>query len=217
MASRLCTAVKVFSPNAPASRAFSASAAILAGRQVGRQRKPDKKFDVDHMEKFNFDDQTTIGHDLFENIREVRKYLRMTNYELPKLSVFAKPFVPPTSGQILKFKSHTYLGEGHPVERKAVLNVKVSDLKLTEQQRHTLLLLSGPRYHVDTDELIFSSEKFPNRKQNKKYLSDILDKLIEETKKAGDAFADVPLNLREPKKRLEFPKEWARPAKAEAQ
>ena len=30
--------------------------------------------------------QTTIGHELFDNIREVRKYLRKAQYELPKLS-----------------------------------------------------------------------------------------------------------------------------------
>lgn len=95
---------------------------------------------------------------------------------------FAKPFVPPTSDQILKFKSHTYLGEGHPVERKVVLSVKVADLKLSNTERHKFLLLAGPRYHVDTDELILSSEKFPHRKQNKKYVRDTLDALLKESK-----------------------------------
>lgn len=95
---------------------------------------------------------------------------------------FAKPFVPPTSDHILKFKSHTYLGEGHPVERKVVLSVKVADLKLSNTERHKFLLLAGPRYHVDTDELILSSEKFPHRKQNKKYVRDTLDALLKESK-----------------------------------
>lgn len=69
----------------PACRAFSSTSASLAGRQGGRFRKPEKKFDVAYMEKFEFDDQTTIGHELFENIRTVRQYLRKTEYELPKL------------------------------------------------------------------------------------------------------------------------------------
>ncbi|EIE76552.1 hypothetical protein RO3G_01256 [Rhizopus delemar RA 99-880] len=111
------------------------------------------------MPRFEFDDQTTLGHNLFDNIRQVRQYLRKTEFELPKLNVYAKPFEAPSSDQILKFKSHTYLGEGHPVERKVVLSVKVDDLKLNDTEKHKFLLLSGPRYHVDTEELIMSRSK----------------------------------------------------------
>lgn len=68
-----------------AIRQLSTSSPALAGRQSPR-RKAEKKFDVDFMPKFDFDDQTTIGHTLFDNIREVRKYLRKTEFELPKLS-----------------------------------------------------------------------------------------------------------------------------------
>lgn len=72
-------------PNAV--RQISTTSVALAGRQVGGQRrKAEKKFDVDFMPKFDFDDQTTIGHSLFENIREVRQYLRKTEFELPKLN-----------------------------------------------------------------------------------------------------------------------------------
>lgn len=70
-----------------AIRQFSSTSIALAGRQGGGQRrKAEKKFDVDFMPKFDFDDQTTIGHSLFENIREVRQYLRKTEFELPKLN-----------------------------------------------------------------------------------------------------------------------------------
>ncbi|KAG1050293.1 hypothetical protein G6F46_003210 [Rhizopus delemar] len=190
-----------------ACRSFSTAPVTLAGRQ-GARRKPAKKFDVDDMPRFEFDDQTTLGHNLFDNIRQVRQYLRKTEFELPKLNVYAKPFEAPSSDQILKFKSHTYLGEGHPVERKVVLSVKVDDLKLNDTEKHKFLLLSGPRYHVDTEELIMSSERFPKRQQNKKFLIDTLNKLIKEAKDTKDTFADVPLNLPKPKTRLEFPKEW---------
>ncbi|KAI7882534.1 hypothetical protein K492DRAFT_145028 [Lichtheimia hyalospora FSU 10163] len=196
-------------------RTFASTTIALAGRQGGRFRRPEKKYDVDHMEQFQFDDQTTMGHDLFENIRTVRQYLRKTEYELPKLKSFAKPFVAPSSDQILKFKSHTYLGEGHPVERKVVLSVKVTDLKLSNSERHKFLLLAGPRYHVDTDELVLSSEKFPHRKQNKKYVRDTLDALLKESKNTKDTFEDIPLDLPQPKKKLQFPKEWARPQQAQ--
>lgn len=147
------------------------------------------------------------------------------------LLAFAKPFEAPTSDQILKVKSHTYVGEGHPVEKKVVLNVKVSDLKLSATEKHKFLLLSGPRYNVNTEELVMSSERFPHRKQNKKYLLDVLNKLIAEAKvistggsphprhsidflfskqDSKDTFADIPLDLPKPKQRLEFPKEWIR-------
>jgi hypothetical protein len=98
------------------------------------------------------------------------------------LIAFAKPFEAPKADQILKVKTHTYLGEGHPVERKVVLSVKVADLKLNETEKHKFLLLSGPRYNVNTEELVMSSEKFPHRKQNKKFLIDTLNKLIKEAK-----------------------------------
>lgn len=95
---------------------------------------------------------------------------------------FAKPFEAPTTDQILRVKSHTYVGEGHPVEKKVVLNVKVSDLNLNATEKHKFLLLSGSRYNVNTEELVMSSERFPHRKQNKKYLLDVLNKLIIEAK-----------------------------------
>ncbi|KAI9475547.1 MAG: mitochondrial ribosomal subunit protein-domain-containing protein [Benjaminiella poitrasii] len=193
-----------------ATRQFSVSSMTLAGRQMGSRRKAEKKYDVDFMPTFNFDDQTTIGHNLFDNIREVRQYLRKTEYELPKLSAFAKPFEPPKSNEILKFKTHTYLGEGHPLERKVVLSVKVADLELNETALHKFLLLSGPRYNVNTEELVMSCERFPHRKQNKKFLVDTLHTLIKEAKDTKDTFADIPLDLPKPKQRLEFPKEWIR-------
>ncbi|KAI8982007.1 mitochondrial ribosomal subunit protein-domain-containing protein [Mycotypha africana] len=193
-----------------AVKQFSTSSAALVGRQTTGRRKPAKKYDVDDMPKFNFDDQTTIGHELFNNIREVRKYLRKTEFELPKLSAYAKPFEPPKASHILKFKTHTYVGEGHPVERKVVLSVKVDDLKLDAEEKHKFLLLSGPRYNVNTGELTMSCERFPQIKQNKKFLIDALKKLVKEAKDKTDTFADVPLNLPKPKQRLEFPKEWIR-------
>lgn len=65
-------------------RTFSTTA-VNAARSGGR-RRAQRKYDIDSMEKFNFDDQTSLGHDLFENIRTVRQYLRKTEFELPKLN-----------------------------------------------------------------------------------------------------------------------------------
>lgn len=76
----------VMKGNSLSLRQFSTTTIALAGRQTGPRRKADKKFDVEFMPKFDFDDQTTIGHNLFENIRQVREYLRKTEFELPKLN-----------------------------------------------------------------------------------------------------------------------------------
>lgn len=54
-----------------------------------------------------------------------------------------------------------------------------------------------------------SCENFPTRAQNKRYLGDMIEKLIEEAK-TGDSFADIPLDLRhhKPKPKYTWPKEW---------
>lgn len=81
---------------------------------------------------------------------------------------------------------------------------------LTEEQRLTLLKLVGTRYNPDKDLIKMSCEKFPSRAQNKRYLGDLINSLIKEAKE-GDSFADIPLDLRhhKPKRRHEFPREWA--------
>lgn len=105
------------------------------------------------------------------------------------------------------------MGETHPAESKVVLELSSKDLTptyLTEEQRLTLLKLVGVRYNPDKDIIRMSCEKFPSRAQNKRYLGDMIEKLIKEAKE-GDSFADIPLDLRhrKPKKRLTFPEEWA--------
>ncbi|BAE54719.1 unnamed protein product [Aspergillus oryzae RIB40] len=54
-----------------------------------------------------------------------------------------------------------------------------------------------------------SCEKFTTRAQNKRYLADTVNSLIKEAKE-GDAFADIPLDLRhhKPKTKLQFPDSW---------
>lgn len=88
----LSSHVSRMTTKAAITRALSTSAVQLAGRQRPGRRS-EHPFDVENMEKFNFDDQTTIGHELFDNIREVRKYLRKTKYEIPKLSGMLKVLV----------------------------------------------------------------------------------------------------------------------------
>ncbi|KAF9430062.1 37S ribosomal protein S24, mitochondrial [Podila epigama] len=173
-------------------------------------------FDITNLEEFNFDDSTTTGYDQLEAQREVRKYLRITKYELPKLKAFAKPFQPPSKTEILRFRTTTYLGEpNHPAARKVVMTVPTKSLPLTNPELHKFLLLVGPRYDPVHEQIKMSCERFADRSQNFKWLSDVLDTLINEAKKDPETVADVPLDLRHAAKamkpKVRFPKEWNRP------
>lgn len=55
-----------------------------------------------------------------------------------------------------------------------------------------------------------SAENFETQAQNKRYLGDTVNTLINEAKDAEDLFADVPFDFRhhKPKPRLQFPEEW---------
>ncbi|KAF9583860.1 37S ribosomal protein S24, mitochondrial [Lunasporangiospora selenospora] len=175
--------------------------------------------DISNLEEFRFDDSTTMGHDALEAQREVRKYLRITKYELPKLQAYRKAFQPPASTQILKFRTSTYIGEpNHPAAKKVVLTVDSNSLPLTNAELHKFLLLVGPRYDPIKHQVKMSCEKFQDRSQNFKWLSDTMDRLINEAKNDPEAVADVPLDLRHVEKhrkpKLTFPKEWNRPVAA---
>jgi small subunit ribosomal protein S35 len=105
------------------------------------------------------------------------------------------------------------LGEQHPAENKVVVELNSKDLvpkHLTEEQRQTFLKLVGPRYNPDTEIIRMSTEKYTSRAQNKRYLGDLVQALIQQAKE-GDSFADIPLDLRhhKPKKKISFPDSWA--------
>lgn len=124
----------------------------------------------------------------------------------------AKPFSLPPETHLLRFRYTTYMGEQHPAENKVVVELCSKDLVpkyLTEEQRQTFLKLVGPRYNPDTDIVKMSTEKYTTRAQNKRYLADLVNKLIKEAKE-GDSFADIPLDLRhhKPKRKVFFPEEW---------
>ncbi|KAG0336429.1 37S ribosomal protein S24, mitochondrial [Podila minutissima] len=149
--------------------------------------------DISNLDDFQFDDSTTVGYDTMEAQREVRKYLRITKYELPKLKDFVKPFQPPTKTQILRFRTSTYLGEAnHPAAPKVVLTVPTKSLPLTNPELHKFLLLVGPRYDP-----------------------------VKEAKKDPEQFKDVELDLRHAAKsmkpKVRFPKEWNRPVNKAAE
>jgi small subunit ribosomal protein S35 len=103
------------------------------------------------------------------------------------------------------------MGESHPAAKKVVLQFCPKDLpNLTEDQRLKLIKLVGTRYNPDNDIIKMACEKFEAPAQNKRYLGDLVNKLIDEAKNGVDSFKDIPLDLRhrKPKKTIKFPEEW---------
>ncbi|OCT52917.1 37S ribosomal protein Rsm24 [Cladophialophora carrionii] len=154
---------------------------------------------------------TSVAHSELDLHREIREYTRVIAWDMPLLQNFVKPFTPPSSSTPLRFRYTTYLGEYHPAARKVTVQFCTKDLpNLTEQQRQKLLKLVGPRYNPDTDVVKMSCEQFEAPAQNKRYLGDLVKKLLDEARNGKDSFADVPLDLRhhKSKKRVEFPEAW---------
>lgn len=126
---------------------------------------------------------------------------------------FVKEFKPPTESEPLRFRYTTYMGESHPAAKKVVVQFCTKDLpNLTEEQRVKLIKLVGPRYNPDKDVVKMACEKFEAPAQNKRYLGDLVNKLIDEAKNGDDSFKDIPLDLRhhksKAKKSIKFPEEW---------
>lgn len=161
-------------------------------------------------EVFNEDDITEVAHSKLDELREGRHYARIAAWEMPLLSKLAKPFVPPTAQQPLRFRYTTYMGEYHPAEKKVVVEFAPKDLGLTPVQTEKLKKLVGTRYNPSKDSIKMSCESFGQPAQNKRYLSDLVDKLIAEAKDPKDTFEDVPLDTRHHtvKTKPKYPKEW---------
>ncbi|KAL2835204.1 mitochondrial ribosomal subunit protein-domain-containing protein [Aspergillus cavernicola] len=160
-----------------------------------------------------FDDEiTSMAHAEVELHREVREYARITAWDMPFLAKLAKPFTLPPQSHILRFRYTTYLGESHPAENKVVVELSTGDLVpqyLSEDQRQTFLKLVGTRFNPEKDIVRMSCEKYSTRAQNKRYLGDLIGTLIKEAKE-GDAFTDIPLDLRHHKSKPKhrFPDSW---------
>ncbi|KAG0129017.1 mitochondrial ribosomal subunit protein-domain-containing protein [Tuber indicum] len=160
------------------------------------------------------DDFTSSGHSELLRHREARSYARLAMYEMPLLSRLSKPFRPPSRAEVLRFRYTTYFGEAHPAESKVVVEFAPRDLvSLTAAQRGKLVKMVGARFDPERGVVKMSCEMFELQAQNKRYLSDLVDRLILEAKDESDDFGDIPFDfrhytakLKRPKAR--FPKAW---------
>ncbi|TIA69204.1 hypothetical protein E3P91_03720 [Wallemia ichthyophaga] len=146
-----------------------------------------------------------------ESKRRWLAYMRMEEFELPKLEKYKKEFVPPADDQVVKVRTLEYLNQKpHPASVKSVISVKIKDLPLTDGScKHKAKLLAGPRWSgpqssilngkliEDIDgEVKISSENFPHRAQNVRWCSDKLQLLIKESNDNSYNFDDIPLDTR---------------------
>lgn len=150
-------------------------------------------------------------------MRELRAYYRKIMYEMPQFKRnflcdvtyidFAKPFRPPTRYEVLRFRYTSYLGENHPAAKKVVLTFTVRQLRqalvadreetiYNDAWEHKFKLLCGTRYNAETDEVRMSSEQYPFPAQNKRWLSDKLDEMIEAATVLFSNFAMLTIDRR---------------------
>jgi small subunit ribosomal protein S35 len=126
------------------------------------------------------------------------------------------------------------MGEEHPAESKVVVEFAPQDLPLAPPERRKLIKLAGVRYNPDKRVVRISCEMFDYQVQNKRYLSDLVDRLIAEAQvrptcihscgsnnvqDQSDTFEDIPFDFRhnKVKKKIEFPWEWVEIAKQKEQ
>ncbi|KAI8948424.1 mitochondrial ribosomal subunit protein-domain-containing protein [Xylaria longipes] len=161
-------------------------------------------------DKFDEDDIMSLAHGKFEEFREYREYARIAAWQMPLLSKLATPFEAPTAQEPLRFRYTSYMGEFHPAEKKVVVEFCPRDLPLNEAQQQKLRKLLGSRWNPETDIAKMSCEQFEHTAQNKRYLGDLVNKLVAQAKDPTDMFEDVPLDTRHHtfKVKPKFPKEW---------
>ncbi|KAK3995768.1 mitochondrial ribosomal subunit protein-domain-containing protein [Cladorrhinum sp. PSN332] len=175
------------------------------------EQDPDYITDEIGEDDFEEDDIMAMGHGKLEEHREFREYARIAVWEMPLLAQFAKEFKPPAEDEPLRFRYTSYMGEFHPADRKVVVEFCPTDIQgLTQVQRDKLIKLSGSRYNPETKTVKMSCERYEHQAQNKRYLGDLVKKMIAAAKDPTDTFADIPLDTRHHKFTVKpkYPKEW---------
>lgn len=84
--------------------------------------------------------------------------------------------------QSLRFRYTTYMGEFHPAEKKVVVEFSPSDFGLTNVQQEKMIKLAGARYNPEKDTIKMSCESFEHQAQNKRYLAETVQKLLDDSK-----------------------------------
>lgn len=87
------------------------------------------------------------------------------------------------------------MGEYHPAEKKVVVEFSPEDFGLTEVQKMKLRKLAGPRYNPEKETIKMSCESFEHQAQNKRYLAELVEKLLTEAQVCAYSYNE-PKDLR---------------------
>lgn len=74
------------------------------------------------------------------------------------------------------------MGEFHPAEKKVVVEFSPADFGLSHIQQEKLKKLAGSRYNPEKETIKMSCESFEHQAQNKRYLAELVEKLIVDAK-----------------------------------
>ncbi|PWN41207.1 hypothetical protein IE81DRAFT_324819 [Ceraceosorus guamensis] len=141
--------------------AFSTSAPdLITGKGVGgrmtkgRRDDSNKGFELEKMGTFEYDDLPSGGHAVVQRQRELLKYYRLAEHEMPKLTGFAKSYEPPKDEEVIQARSLHYQGQIHPAGRKVVVTSRISKLLSSgalhsTQAAHKLKLLASTHFKPD--------------------------------------------------------------------
>ncbi|KAK8850604.1 hypothetical protein IAR55_004523 [Kwoniella newhampshirensis] len=202
-----------------ARRTFTSSTIAYAGKSrsdTGGSDTRMRPWSVMHTPKFGFDDATSLGWMRMFRIQEGEGLVRKIEEDREALRAANKTqFKPPTSS--IRLTSTIDLSSpSSKFHTKSVLLVPVSSLPLpNEKAVHRLKLLAGPRWTPgrpgreeflsESDEagegkegwVKISEERFANASQNRRSVSDILDRLVEAANDPNSPLpADTPLDTR---------------------
>lgn len=89
------------------------------------------------------------------------------------------------------------MGEFHPAEKKVVVEFSPEDFGLTEIQQMKLRKLAGPRYNPEKETIKMSCESFEHQAQNKRYLAELVEKLVTEAKVCVHSYNELMKYLRD--------------------
>lgn len=183
----------------------------------------EEAFDIerDLSKPFAMQDVPGVTHLEWAEARKRLNKLRSIKFQMPSLSKFQQPFVPPPPHAHVIVKVHDDMGfhrgqlDSQRPNRKVTIQVnlsKIPGLKESPQSMHKFKLLSGKRWfesepksefdlndHYDDPHgmIKISCDDYPTQQLNQKWCSDTLDRLIQESLDLkSDPMNDIPLDHR---------------------
>lgn len=181
----------------------------------------EEAFDIerDLAKPFAMQDVPAVTHLRWAEARKRLNKLRAIKFQMPSLTKYQQPFVPPPNDAHVIVKTHDDMGfhkgklDSQRPNRKVTIQVnlsKIPELMNSPAAMHKFKLLSGKRWfesepksefdmsdhYSDPNGMVkISCDDYSTRQMNEKWCSNTLDRLIEEaTDLESDPMSDIPLD-----------------------